>query len=304
MGRGKGNWGWTAQTTGWESSSTRKAKDKGKGKSADPKAFPSYDAASTGSSSAPSGSSMDMQLKNALTEVFAQNKLEVPKPLQQLLQPQIGDVIQTDQKKLNAKRKLVAKLDRLQKALIKKEEQWQQFKVQLREHLQKEQTRYDTEVKEINAAVEETQTQLDKMLHGQEAGEEHAEMEQEEDPIEAMLAEQLDKKDRENKTVTAAQLDTAEELRQAKMEQHQLALQLHDLQQQFLYVTAALKPPMLGSPSGLDRANQALYTPIKTKPNANGNGPYAKQEPKVPSNTTPQTGEEKKDAMNIEVLSD
>lgn len=283
MGRGKQTWGWPSTSNTWEANHAKKAKDKGKGKGTaqDANAFPSYDA--TGSSGAsgsqpqPSSSTSteDGELKKALTEIFQKNNMEIPTELQSYFKPKIGEMLQSDQKLLNTKRKLVAKLDRLNKAVIKKQEQWQTFRITMKEHLAKEQTRFETDMEEIKAAIQETQCSLDKLLQG---GVKDQDME--EDLKETSIEEMLNAETNEQKDKTHIQANTdiaIEELRQAKMGQLHLSQQVQELQQQLLYVTAAMKPPIAGSPSR--DAFQNPFTPIKHRQQANGKGPYAKTEP-------------------------
>ena len=200
----------------------------------------------------------DGTLKKALSEIFQKNNMEIPSELQPYFQPKIGEMLQSDQKRLNTKRKFVAKLDRLKKAVTKKQEQWQAFRAAMREHLAKEQSRFDTDMEELKAAIQETQASLDKMLQG---GEEDHDMEDE--PKETTLEEILQENDvtKQNKTEPKTEItvtnDAAwEELKQARMGQLQLSQQVQELQQQLLYVTSAIKTPMQGSPSSL-HADQA-----------------------------------------------
>lgn len=261
MGKGKQAWGW--QNTSWENANAKKSKDKGKGKGATTDAnFPGYDAAgssgASGSQSVLASTAEDGTLKKALSEIFQKNNMEIPSELQPYFQPKIGEMLQSDQKRLNTKRKFVAKLDRLKKAVTKKQEQWQAFRAAMREHLAKEQSRFDTDMEELKAAIQETQASLDKMLQG---GEEDHDMEDE--PKETTLEEILQENDvtKQNKTEPKTEItvtnDAAwEELKQARMGQLQLSQQVQELQQQLLYVTSAIKTPMQGSPSSL-HADQA-----------------------------------------------
>lgn len=103
----------------------------------------------------------------ALADPSAPRQQGSQKSLPPFLQPQPGELIQNDQKILSAKRKLVSKLDRLGKAFERKKESWQYFRAHMKEHLTKEQARFDLEVIEIENAVVTTQGQPDWMMNGE-----------------------------------------------------------------------------------------------------------------------------------------
>ena len=319
MGRGAPKtWEWQDPAQGWDTANAgrrSKGKDKGKGsaQAKDGGQFPSYDAGGTSGSSAPASSAngaKDLDLRSALNDVFAQHNLDIPKELQAYLQikpQQLGDQLQSDQKALNAKRKLLSKIDRLEKAAERKKEQWHQFRAQMREHLAKEQTRFDTEIEEIKAAMEQAQLQLDKLISGTDP-DPNAETEETAMELEQALALTKDEKNHmfmtPIKNKEPKDPDTIEALRQAQLGQQQLAQQLQTLQQQMLYMTNALTPTA-GTPSpskGFDAPLQKPFTPVKPRHIQPPGGPYTKVEPPA-KEATPKVPKENK-MTDIEVLSD
>lgn len=265
--------------------------------------FPNYDHGRPSELSSSATSSKDTDLKAALSAVFAEHKLEVPQELQSFLQPQPGDMIQSDQKILNAKRKLVGKVDRLTKALSRKQEQWQSFRTQLREHLCKEQARYDSDISEIMAAIDTTQAQLNRLMDGKDP--EIVDMETQEHtekPLEEMLGVDAPQAGTTKEPVQTQQMTdtTAEQLRLAHAHQQQMAQQLQELQQQMIYMTSAMMPPNVNSPSTMPKpgASQTPFTPMRrsTLPK----GPYAKVEEPPKANAP----EENKLPWDIEEISD
>ena len=164
-------WQWPQTAQSWDhQKNASKSKGKGKAKESGGPSFPNYDHGMPSESSSPPSSSKDSDLKAALSAIFADRKLEVPQELQCYLQPQPGDLIQSDQKILNAKRKLLGKVDRLTKALARKKDQWQNFRAQLKEHLCKEQARYDADVHEIQLALDYNPSTVDSPDGRQRAG--------------------------------------------------------------------------------------------------------------------------------------
>lgn len=297
-------WNWSTPNHGWDNHqkhNANKAKGKGKAKESNGPSFPNYDHGVPSELSSAPSSSKDSDLKAALSAVFADRKLEVPQELQCYLQPQPGELIQSDQKILNTKRKLLGKVDRLAKALSRKKEQWQSFRAQLKEHLCKEQARYDADVQEIQLALDTTQAQLTRLMEGKDP--ENADMEMEEPqetPIEQMLG--VDKSDlAQHSSATLQAMDsTAEQLRLAQAHQQQMAQQMQELQQQVLYMTQMMITPSVHSPSAIPKTGQfqGPFTPMKTRCTT-PTGPYTKTE--EPSKT--ETKDEKK-PVDIEEISD
>ena len=295
-------WGWNAN--GWDTSTAKKQKEKGKGKGpqADMASFPTYDASGSSGSSQPTTDAMEGNLKQTLAQLFAKKEVEMPKELEPFFKPQIGEALQTDQKKLNAKRKMVAKLDRLNKAVTRKQEQWHQFKAAMKDHLITEQARFDNEIAEINTAIQETQISLDKMLSGEEDPMQ-VEEEKKDTPLEEMLGTS-GAIPTGGQTPPMTNMETMEELRKAHQGQMHLAQQVQDLQQQLLFMTNMMKTPMTNSPMR-DTLMQPPFTPVKTRANvgpAATTGPYAKVDAKMePKKDPPANGQE---TINVEELSD
>ena len=301
MPRDKTPWTWQSNAHGWETGKKPKGpKQKGQGKGVESagSAFPAYDSGAPSEySTAASSKDKDMDLRAALSAMIAENKMTVPKGLETFFQPQLGEVIQSDQKLVNSKRKLLNKVDRLTKAMTRKKEQWQQFRLQMREHLAQEQSRYDSEIQDIQAAIDTAQAQLQQLMDGKDP-EQNAKMEAKETVLEEMLD-----MDKPPTSTTAKTQETvnAEELRVARAHQQQMAKQLQELQQQVLYVTNAMLAPTVQSPSAQARANvsQAPFTPMKTRA-VPPNGPYSKPEVEEPKNVDPAL----KRSLDIEEISD
>ena len=293
-------WQWPQTAQSWDNhqKNANKSKGKGKAKESGGPSFPNYDHGVPSELSSTPSSSKDSDLKAALSAVFADRKLEVPQELQCYLQPQPGDLIQSDQKILNTKRKLLGKVDRLSKALSRKKDQWQNFRAQLKERLCKEQARYDADVQEIQLALDTTQAQLTRLMEGKEL--ENAEMEMEEPqetPIEQMLG--MDNVTQHTAATLQPMDSTAEQLRMAHAHQQQMAQQMQELQQQVLYMSQMMMPPNVQSPSALPKTGQfqGPFTPMKTRATP-PLGPYSKvEDPKI------ETKEEKK-PVDIEEISD
>ncbi len=305
----KSQW-WNAGNS-WDSTPAKqKGKGHGKATQAAGSSFPGYDS-SQGASSATSSTMpgiKDIDLKAMLSAVLEEHNMDVPKELQSYLQPPLGDQLSTDQKKLNAKRKLVTKLDRLGKAMTRKKDQWVAFRNQMKEHLAKEKARYEQELEEIQTAIATTQSQLDLMMAGVDP-EPSNQMEGVEQELEEMLQEGKEGKPQTEKTCQKAQdIDTLEALRQAQLGQQFMAKQLQDMQQQILLMTHSMKP-MIGSPQpaghGTPGLLQGPFTPMKTKAHAAATpkGPYAKVEveDKNKQDKTPDIIRKK---VDVEVLSD
>ena len=274
---------WWNSNASWEGAPTkRKGKGNGKATSAATPTFPGYDSSNGASSATSSATPGPKDLKAMLSAMLEEQTMEVPKELQSYLQPPLGDQLSSDRKKLNAKRKLVSKLDRLGKAMNRKKEQWMAFRTQMKEHLAKEKARFDQEMEEIQTALATTQSQLD-LMAGQDP-DPPANMDGVEEEIEEMLDEGKGEKQPPAKTCQKPQeSDTMEALRQAQLGQQLMARQLQDMQQQILLMTHSMKP-MVGSPLPVGHGSSGMFqgpfTPVKTKANgaATATGPYTKTE--------------------------
>ena len=221
--------------------------NKGKGKSNAPPAkekqgLPAYDSTSA-SSPAQQESSKDATLKSALVEIIQENNLQIPERYKHIMEEDVNEKINYDQRVLNSKRKLNSRLERLRKAATKKEEQWQAFRSQVREHLLKEQERFQQEQKEIQDAITQTQLDLDKLM--QNNGMETEEMTaMPENKTKDVLDELL-----KVETPKATDPPPMPDILRKTQQDHQLLMsQMGELQQQMVYMVNALAGPMNGSP--------------------------------------------------------
>ena len=144
---------------------------KGKGKAQQPKerGLPTYDASSSQSSATSAAKSQgskdkEMDMKAMLQALIEKNDFEVPDCIKDYMQQDVGTTLQQDQKILNAKRKLAQRVERLKAAQLRKQDQWDRFKQEIREHMRKEKQRFDTEMAEIQEALKDTQSQLDRQI--------------------------------------------------------------------------------------------------------------------------------------------
>ena len=294
----------SSKAKGWDPKSS-KPKGSGKGQ-AEKGGLPAYDATSLPSSTATASSSRnvvdkskDCDLKQALKEFISQNDFEVPAALQNFIQQEkeqdLGHTLKEDQKAFNHKRKLAQRLERLKLAQQRKEEQWLQFREDMKNHLLQEKERYDTECKEITKAIADTQTDLDKALSGVV---ENVEMETE-IPDED-LAELLQGTEKA-KEITPKQ-DMNEIIKQAHEGHILLAKQLGDLQAQMHYMATMIQAPAVLSPSRnmIAEALGEAGTPTKRK---SALEPFARRARDVgPYNTPEKVDDKEKMKVNLNGL--
>lgn len=222
-----------------------KPKDKGNG-------LPGYDSVAQSSSATSSKEAkLDDSLKIAMRELLQSNKLAVPVALKDLLEKKPNEDLNTAQKQLNAKRKLLQKLDRLQAAKERKALNWEQFKESMKEHFGREKTRFETEQEELEMAIKETQLSLDKMTDPDAMVQEIPE--EETDEFSLLLEndkkpETTEKTGMESKYQQQIMEQQAEMIKQAQVGQAMLAKQMADMQEQMAYFVAAHHPPMLQTP--------------------------------------------------------
>lgn len=231
--------------------------------------MPSYDAQPSASSSQVDGSRDS--LRAALVDIMAENNMMIPDKYKHIVEPDIAEQINTDQKALNSKRKINARIERLKKALTRKDEQWAQFRADLKDHLLKEQQRYEQEKQELQEALTQSQLDLDKMMR-QEIIEPASKMEENTDPLDELITART-KKDGNAETATIL----PEEIRKTQADHQMLMQQMGELQQQMMYMVQAFQPPMLGSPM---RAGETtpLATPTKViGARRNALEPFARQ---------------------------
>ena len=279
-----------SQWNQWPKRQPREAGGKGKSKGGsqghakEKPAMPSYDAQPS-ASSLPADGSRD-SLRAALVDIMAENNMMIPDKYKHIVEPDITEQINTDQKALNSKRKINARIERLKKAMTRKDDQWAQFRADLKDHLLKEQQRYEQEKQELQEALAQSQVDLDKMMR-QENIEQDSKMEETPDPLDELITAGT-KKDGKEDTAKAI----PEEIRRTQADHQLLMQQMGELQQQMMYMVQAFQPPMMGSPMRAGE-NTPLATPTKvigTRRHAlepfarqsrrEQDGPYVKTPPK------------------------
>ena len=238
-----------------------KPKDKGNG-------LPGYDSVAQSSSAMSSkDGKLDDSLKMAMRELLQSNKLAVPDALKDLLEKKPNEDLNMAQKQLNAKRKLLQKLDRLQAAKERKMLNWEQFKESMKEHFGREKIRFETEQEELEAAIKTTQVSLDKMTDPDTMIPEENLME-EPDDFDLLLKNDkyqaaIEKSNTESQYQKQFMEQQAEMLKQAQAGQAMLAKQMADMQEQMAYFVAAHQTPMLQTPPRTSPMNSRLagWTP-------------------------------------------
>ena len=140
--------------------------------------------------------------------------------------------------------------------MTRKDEQWAQFRADLKDHLLKEQQRYEQEKQELQEALMQSQVDLDKMMR-QENIEQDSKMEETQDPLDELIAAGTKKDGKEDTTKAIP-----EEIRKTQADHQMLMQQMGELQQQMMYMVQAFQPPMMGSPMRAGE-NTPLATPIK-----------------------------------------
>jgi len=137
-----------------------KSKPETKGPKDEP-AFPSYESMPLSGSSSSVASSMDAQA--ALAALLAANPgLTIPEALKEsMTMDHVGKIsktkeeISSEQKRLNQRRKAVAKLERLEGALARRKEQITAYKDFVKETLRKELEKFEKERSELLQSIEE-----------------------------------------------------------------------------------------------------------------------------------------------------
>lgn len=212
--------------------------------------LPGYDSLPSSSQQSVPDSKKEDPLKAAMRELVLKNNLEVPEDIKEYFEPKLTDILNQDQKSLNAKRKLLQKLDRLKTAKEKKHLNWEAFKESMKEHLVRERTRYETEQQELDQAIQETQTALDKMTSGKDEEMEPEAM-QEED-IHTMLgvgsAQATTQANNMDKEKDALIKEQAELLQKTQAGQAYLAQQLENTQNQLAYFASMQAPSIAHTP--------------------------------------------------------
>ena len=219
------------------------SKDKDRGAS-----LPGYDSVPSAPSTATSmvDTKKDEPLRAAMRELVTKNGLEIPDDLKEYFEPKLNEQINLDQRALNAKRKILQKIDRLKTAKEKKQQNWELFKESMREHVIKERTRFESDQQDIDQALQEAQLSLDKMISGKED-------KMDETPVaEESLPEMLDMDTtRKPQEVAASSEDTAKDaqlmeqnelIHQTQMNQMYLAKQLAEMQSQLAQFSSMQNP--------------------------------------------------------------
>ena len=132
--------------------------------------FPDYDAM-LGSSSASSGQSADLSMRQAVHSLLEANQLKVPDELKTYFQEGEMESLRSEQSVLNKKKKMAAKVDRLRNAKALKTRQWTSYKEELTKKFKKEQDKHEREQEELSAAIIEAQAALDRFTAGEEESE-------------------------------------------------------------------------------------------------------------------------------------
>ena len=309
MAKSWGQWNqWPKRQPNREQDWAKSAKGKGKQASQnngkDKSSLPGYDAQS--SSALATTQQPKESLRSALVDILAENNMQIPDKYQHLVEPDITDQINMDQKALNTKRKLHARIERLKKAMSRKDDQRNQFKEELRDHLIKEQQRYEQEKSELGAALIQAQTDLDKMIKN---GDEEMDAKDMEKPD--VLAELL-RTEAPKHSGGATMNHILEEIKKTQEENRLLAQQMGELQQQMMYMVQAFTaPPMNASPSKAGLPPH-LSTPVKSpqlrrsamepfsRANRQRDGPYtrgAEQPPGDPQKETQNVDSEEEEVM-------
>ena len=246
----------------WQSWQTGKGdggKRKGRGNTQDKDrpqekagALPGYDAVAPSSSASTSkDGKLDDQMKLAMRTMLQANRLEVPEALKELPEPKMTEEVNVAQKQLNAKRKLILKLERLQNAKERKIQNWDKFQEQLKEHLAAEKVKSDTDQDELEKAIKETQSELDKLKNGDSdmapVGLSPLDLETEKPAAEEIKCTggMMPQMVAEQRQIMA---DQAELIRQAQQGQLLLAQQMSEMQKQMQYFLTQQKGPYQATP--------------------------------------------------------
>ena len=256
--------------------------------------LPGYDSLPSSAPSASADNKQEDPVKAAVRELVNSNRLELPEALKEYFEPKLSEQIQSDQKSLNMKRKLLQKVDRLKAAKLKKEQNWELFKESMKEHLQKEKARFESDLQDIEHAIQETQLNLDRMitdkddLLGGPEMKEDAELQQILGTVttkpEAAMMDAGRKED--------MMAEHQELIRQTQAGQVLLAQQMMEMQKQMAYFVGMSNPPMACTPPrhGPAKPSMEALSPIqppKTPFAKDPQNPYGKMMEKLPA--LPQT---------------
>ena len=118
---------------------------------------------STTSSSSASSAGKTDQWKQGILDFLQSKDIEPEGQLKELLEGGPLDDIKSEQRTLNTRKKLLAKLDKLKAKVTEKKEAWQAFLQKSQEHHLKQEETYKADVKALEQAIMETQADLNKI---------------------------------------------------------------------------------------------------------------------------------------------
>ena len=213
--------------------------------------LPGYDSEkwlpSAQSSSSQSGASEVPQniveLTKILRTVVEAGKIELPKEAMALLSNQaeaeVKTEMQKEQKILNAKRKLMAKIGRLKDAMENKKVKFRTYKAAIKEQLAKESERFEKDLESIQEAIKKSEEALD--------GLEKGEFLDNKGPLEqAMEVNDIFEIDEaQDKAKLHAQLATSEKEKKEMEDKYAvLQAQMSSMQMQYQSLTQAFSAPL------------------------------------------------------------
>ncbi|CAK9097833.1 unnamed protein product, partial [Durusdinium trenchii] len=152
----------------------KKEKKEGKGKPSESKGpeLPAYEALGSTmltSSGSASGKGVD-QLKQEVLDFLHSKDITPEGQLKELLQLGPLDDLKSEQRTLNTKKKLLAKLDKLKNKVREKKASWEVFLQKVKEHHQQQEAAYKSDLKTLEGAIAETQDELNKIAAKEQEG--------------------------------------------------------------------------------------------------------------------------------------
>ena len=158
------------------------------------------------------------------------NSLVVPEELRGLMENNPLEELKTVQQSLNKKKRLFAKLERLQKAKAARIQAWARYRELMAKTLKEEQDKYEKDIEGLTKSTQETQNDIDTF------GEDKEEEMEEKDDLETLLS-----------NPETARLKT--ELAEAHMRQEEMYRTMQDMQKQMKeYQTKLAATPMPSQP--------------------------------------------------------
>ncbi|CAK9019745.1 unnamed protein product [Durusdinium trenchii] len=152
----------------------KKEKKEGKGKPSESKGpeLPAYEAlgsTTSSSSGAAPGKGVD-QLKQEVLDFLHSKDIAPEGQLKELLQLGPLEDLKSEQRTLNTKKKLLAKLDKLKNKAREKKASWEVFLQKIQEHHLQQETAYKSDLKTLEGAIAETQDELNKIVAKEQEG--------------------------------------------------------------------------------------------------------------------------------------